>query len=400
MDNLNITYVMALWLGNRRSKFYNKCWDIDIYFHLKQHIMALNKLNNPHIKKVIIVINHFNNTIDKNVPDIVNKIGCKYPVEYIFRPNQFISYGAWQEVIMKTLDDDNNYYFFMEDDYIPVKDEFYMPFYKLFDEKTGYVCQLILNSHAAISNGLMSKKVCKTLLEKYDRVFDLVKDPLDSSQEIYLNSMQTAGFKLKDIAGDYKILFHESSNDNVVVYGNKENDNILIEPVNINTFIFRKMEEKDLKFVNEIRNGYCEKYLHSSIKYSMEETLKWFQTQNPLFYIIQFMDTDIGYFRTSNYSKENKNIYIGADIMPQFTGNGLGFSAYKQFMKFMFEEFKLHKISLEVIDTNENAIKLYEKLGFKHEGTKREEVLKGKTYIGSRIYSILKTEFEKNNIKK
>ena len=110
--------------------------------------------------------------------------------------------------------------------------------------------------------------------------------------------------------------------------------------------------------------------------------------------LITLDDERIGYFRLSNYSDVNKNIYIGADISPKFKGKGLGKLSYEKFIPFLFESYDLNKISLEVLSNNIIALNLYKKLGFVTEGVKRQEVYKNNQWIDSIIMSILKNEYE------
>jgi RimJ/RimL family protein N-acetyltransferase len=157
----------------------------------------------------------------------------------------------------------------------------------------------------------------------------------------------------------------------------------------------------DLPFLRGVRNLYAEEFLHDSRTFTFEQTHHWFVSTKPNFWVIWEEDERVGYFRLSNYSKENHNIYIGADIHPAFAGKGLGYKAYKEFMEFLFSnesEYDLNKISLEVLATNSRAIHLYKKLGFVQEGCKRQEVLKGDTYVDSIIMSILKKDFSKTLI--
>ena len=164
---------------------------------------------------------------------------------------------------------------------------------------------------------------------------------------------------------------------------------------------FKKMKEEDVPFFVSLRNS-CVDYLHCSEKFTEEQALNWFDNTNPLFYIINLEEkefpiistTKIGYFRTSNYSKTNKNIYIGADISEEYRGKGMGTKAYLKFIPFLFKELDLHKISLEVLETNERAAHLYTKVGFVIEGVKREETLKDGKYVNSIVMSILKREWE------
>lgn len=152
--------------------------------------------------------------------------------------------------------------------------------------------------------------------------------------------------------------------------------------------VIRKLIYDDLLFLNEVRNLYCEEYLHDSRKFSIEETINWYNKYNPDYYIIEIDGKSIGYFRISNYSKLNKNLYIGADIHPEFKGKGYGFLAYKKFIPELFNNYSLHKIYLEVLSTNKIAISLYKKLGFEVEGIKKEDVLKNNKFVDSIIMSI------------
>lgn len=161
---------------------------------------------------------------------------------------------------------------------------------------------------------------------------------------------------------------------------------------------FRKIRREDLHFLNEVRNFYAEDFLHDSRKFSIGETFEWLSRENPDYYMIEIEEEIIGYFRISKYSPENKNIYIGADIHPNFTGKGLGYLSYKKFISYLFEEYDLNKISLEVLSNNHRAIHLYEKIGFIKEGVKREEILKGEIYIDSILMSILRKEWKRLKI--
>lgn len=157
---------------------------------------------------------------------------------------------------------------------------------------------------------------------------------------------------------------------------------------------FSRILESDVSFLNETRNLVCEKFLHDSRIFSLEESIEWYKKNNPDYWMIRVNGEKIGYFRLSNYSKENKNIYVGADIHPNYQGRGYGYSAYVLFIPFLFDLYDLHKITLEVLSNNKGAIRLYEKIGFVHEGSKREEVLKGGKYINSNIMSILRDEWK------
>jgi len=158
---------------------------------------------------------------------------------------------------------------------------------------------------------------------------------------------------------------------------------------------FRKLEIDDLVFFNNVRNSFSEQFLHNSKQFTIQETEDWFKYNYPDYYIIELENEKIGYFRLSNHSIENKNIYVGMDIAKEYQGKGYGYYVFNKFIDYLFDVYDLNKVSLEVLKTNQKAIRLYEKLGFIYEGEKREEVLKGNKYINSLIFSILKRERKK-----
>ena len=157
--------------------------------------------------------------------------------------------------------------------------------------------------------------------------------------------------------------------------------------------VFKRIKIGDLEFLNKVRNEYAKEYLHDSRSFTLEETINWYHKSNPDFWMIVLDNSVVGYFRLSNYSKENKNLYIGADIAKEYTGKGIAKEAYKKFIPYLFTIYSLNKISLEVLETNKRAINLYNKLGFKQEGIKRQEVLKEDRFIDSIIMSMLKKEY-------
>jgi RimJ/RimL family protein N-acetyltransferase len=159
---------------------------------------------------------------------------------------------------------------------------------------------------------------------------------------------------------------------------------------------FNKLTLDDLSFLNEVRNECCEIYLHDSDKFTLEETINWFNKTKPMFWMIKLDGEKVGYFRTSNYSSKNKNIYVGADLHKNFRGKGIAYESYCKFIPMLFEKMDLHKISLEVLESNQRGINLYKKLGFKIEGIKRDEVYKNGAWVNSIMMSIFRNELNDN----
>lgn len=117
------------------------------------------------------------------------------------------------------------------------------------------------------------------------------------------------------------------------------------------------MEISDLDFFNRVRNE-CLEYLHDRTKYSLTQTIQWFETQNPKYFILEKDHEKIGYFRTS---EENGEYFIGLDIDERFRGKKIAVPAYKMFI----ENSDRKDFFLYVDNQNIRAFNLYTKLGFK-----------------------------------
>jgi len=83
-------------------------------------------------------------------------------------------------------------------------------------------------------------------------------------------------------------------------------------------------------------------------------------------------------------------IYIGD---AKYRNGGYGSDALRTLIKYGFEDLNLNKIWCEVYDNNE-AIDIYRHIGFKDEGTLRQNVFKNNKYSDSYILSFLKEEYD------
>jgi RimJ/RimL family protein N-acetyltransferase len=63
---------------------------------------------------------------------------------------------------------------------------------------------------------------------------------------------------------------------------------------------------------------------------------------------------------------------IGLDILPEHQNRGYGREAITWALDYAFRLAGLHRVRIRAFEWNTGAIRLYEKLGFKHEGRERE----------------------------
>jgi len=80
-----------------------------------------------------------------------------------------------------------------------------------------------------------------------------------------------------------------------------------------------------------------------------------------------------------NYTIRKVDLFIsiGDD---NFLSGGYGADAVKTLVDYCFGHLNLHKIALRVYESNERAIKCYEKVGFKREGILKDEHFSGGRY--------------------
>ncbi|MDY7222680.1 GNAT family protein [Halalkalibacterium halodurans] len=144
----------------------------------------------------------------------------------------------------------------------------------------------------------------------------------------------------------------------------------------------RKMEKGDVPLYHSWRNDI---EMMSSTnpnldQYSLEETLDFVETiilgsSSSKAYMIheKEMDVTIGITSLINIDYKNRNAECIIDIGEKtYWGKGYGFEALRLLLNYAFLEMNLHRVSLRVFSFNKKAIRLYEKLGFKHEGTSRQ----------------------------
>ena len=78
---------------------------------------------------------------------------------------------------------------------------------------------------------------------------------------------------------------------------------------------------------------------------------------------------------------------------PKWWGKGVGRSVTIAMVEWGFTQLNLHKISLSVLATNKRATKLYQDLGFRHEGRLRHEQFRDRKYVDVLLMSVLDREW-------
>ena len=84
-------------------------------------------------------------------------------------------------------------------------------------------------------------------------------------------------------------------------------------------------------------------------------------------------------------------IFIGEK---QLWNQGYGTDAMRLLLRHGFDTLNLNRIALDVYDTNLRAIRSYEKVGFVHEGSKRQAIFRDGKYCDILQMSVLRQEWE------
>ena len=114
------------------------------------------------------------------------------------------------------------------------------------------------------------------------------------------------------------------------------------------------------KWSNKMGRGFQEQWMGAKVSYPLSyDKIKELENTFSIFTEGQF----IGMIQKVRIDKDN--IHIGRFVLePEKTGSGLGTAALRKFMDFIFEDTDIKSISLSVFDFNQNAKRVYEKLGF------------------------------------
>ncbi|HSH03060.1 MAG TPA: GNAT family protein [Anaerolineae bacterium] len=78
----------------------------------------------------------------------------------------------------------------------------------------------------------------------------------------------------------------------------------------------------------------------------------------------------------------------------RFFGQGYGTEATRLMLQYAFEFLNLHRVELEVYAFNARAAHVYEKVGFRREGVRREVLLWDGEYYDAIVMGLLKREWQ------
>lgn len=162
----------------------------------------------------------------------------------------------------------------------------------------------------------------------------------------------------------------------------------------------RFMKKEDTELIVSWRNKeFVRKNFIFQKPFTIEGHLSWFKDMIQTGKAVQFiimentLQKEIGsvYFRdiSMEHHKAEYGIFIGEE---DALGCGYGTEAAKLAIKYGFDELKLHKIFLRVLEENKKAIKSYENAGFIREAFLKDDVYIQGSYRNIILMAVLETE--------
>jgi diamine N-acetyltransferase len=147
-------------------------------------------------------------------------------------------------------------------------------------------------------------------------------------------------------------------------------------------------------------------HLHDVNQYNATQTETWLRTlpaTSKRYSVFEWLNAPatpaqcgdfIGLVRIDRIDAVNRNCAVGLDLVPQQRGKGLSAKVYTWLLDYLFLQLNMHMVYLEVLESNERAVHVYERLGFRIDGRLRQRIFRNGTYEDSILMSLLRSEYE------
>lgn len=166
--------------------------------------------------------------------------------------------------------------------------------------------------------------------------------------------------------------------------------------------VLRRPEPRDAEFLYTFRNdweviqglggfstGYAIKDIHDWIEFHRTK-------RDEIIWTIAAADTDnclghVGLYNIDHRVREAEFAIMVGD--KTWWGKGIGKKVTSAVVDYGFRQLNLHRVHLTVLKSNDRAISLYEKLGFKTEGILRDGQFRDGRYVDVVVMGLLEDEW-------
>lgn len=125
----------------------------------------------------------------------------------------------------------------------------------------------------------------------------------------------------------------------------------------------------------------------------------WSDANNKHYAVADDMDEYMGTISLKNIDSRHANAEYAVALRKSAIGTGAASYATAEILMKAFEEFKLHKVYLNVLTENTRAVRFYEKIGFIFEGEFKEHLFIRNAYRDLRWYRMTRDDFEGSSIR-
>lgn len=164
----------------------------------------------------------------------------------------------------------------------------------------------------------------------------------------------------------------------------------------------RELEREDIPAINSWRSdkdlieslGATFRYINKEVDYNWFDNYLANRGNNIRCSILNEADQLIGLVSLTNIDRLNQSAFFHIMIgKSSKRSKGIGSYATNEILNHALYDMNMNRVELSVLASNERAIALYEKVGFKKEGVERQAVFKNGRFADMVSMAILKDEF-------
>lgn len=167
-------------------------------------------------------------------------------------------------------------------------------------------------------------------------------------------------------------------------------------------FTLRELEKNDIYIINQWRNdAEVIGSLGAPFRYiNLDVDMKWFDAymnnrNSQIRCVVLSGGEVIGLISLLSIDYLNQSAELHIMIGNKERQNqGAGTFAIKTMIDHAFKNMNLQRIELTVLESNQRARHVYEKLGFVREGIKRKAKFKNGQFVNTCVYALLKEEYK------
>jgi len=159
--------------------------------------------------------------------------------------------------------------------------------------------------------------------------------------------------------------------------------------------MLRRLEKKDAPLMlewmhdSEINCNFQADFASSTMENVLNFINESFYDESQNFAFVDENDEYLGTISLKHISHKNRNAEYAIVARKKAQGTGAAREATLEVLKYAFEELKLHRVYLNVLEDNVRAQRLYEKCGFVYEGSAVDAVKINGAYRTLKWYGIV-----------